>query len=161
MPENMLPKAQFHELRGEKLTLQLIAFYPESGPQLPFYWYDILLNETGQRVGKISIRIGYNTHVRYNGHIGYEIDEPYRGHHYARTACRMVLPVASAYGMTHLILTCDADNAPSRRIIEGLGARLEAIVSPPRDFFAWREDMGPYRIYRLDLMPDCRESRCL
>lgn len=141
----------FRRLSGPVLTLKILSMHPGDNELIPFYWYDILLNATGEVVGKISIRIGDNYHSYYNGHIGYEIDEPYRGHGYALTACKMVLPVAKFHGMTRLTLTCDEDNVASYKTIEKLGGQLLEIVTPPRDYFAWFDGIAPHRIYELKL----------
>ena len=145
---------QFNTLSGEGLRLVLIEKFPGDRVMLPFYYYDILSPADAAEVGKISIRIGHNYHSYYNGHIGYEIGEPWRGRGFALRACRLVLPVARSHGMDYLHLTCREDNAPSYKTIEKLGAELVEIVTPPRDYFAWQEGMGRQRIYRLDLKGD-------
>ena len=89
----------FDAIIGDPLTLKIIEKNPGNEQTIPLYYYEICLTDSGQPVGKISIRIGHNFHSYYNGNIGYEIDEPYRGHHYAAAACRMVLPVAKAHGI--------------------------------------------------------------
>ena len=95
---------------------------------LPFYYWDIYVSNVN--VGKISLRIGRNSHSYYNGNIGYEIFPEYRGNSYAYTACRMVLGVASY------------------KTIERLGAELIEIKEVPKEYFAWREGMPRQRIYR-------------
>ena len=105
----------------------------------------------GAAVGKIGIRIGDNFHTYYNGHIGYEVDEPYRGHGYARRACRLALTVARHHGMKSLYITCDEDNMASARTIEGLGAKLLEVCEVPREYFAWYEGISRHRIYELEL----------
>jgi tagatose 1,6-diphosphate aldolase len=140
----------FDSIPGENgMHLELCEKFPGNDVELPFYWYDIYVNDTP--VGKISIRIGENYHAYYNGHIGYEIDPPYRGHHYSLAAVRLVLPVARRHGMRRVLLTCDASNAASRRTIELTGAKLLEIAEVPRDYFAWREGMEPQCIFALEL----------
>ncbi len=143
----MCKSDKFNRLESALLTLELIDFYQEDGPAIPFYWYDIILNSTRQKIGKISIRIGHNYHSYYNGNIGYEIDEAFRGHHYALEACKMVIPVAKEYGMTELYLTCDEDNIASYKTIEALGGVLKETVLPPNDYFAYYDGMALSRIY--------------
>ena len=49
---------------------------------VPAYYFDVFLfNET--KIGYRDLRIGYNAKTYIGGNIGYGIDEPYRGHHYA------------------------------------------------------------------------------
>lgn len=140
---------RFDRLAAGPITLQITEKIPAGADGLPFYYYDILVN--GTPAGKISLRIGANFHTYYNGNIGYEVDEPYRGHGCARAACRLLLPLARYHGMTSLYLTCAESNIASYRTIEGLGAELVEICEIPREYFAWREGMECQRVYRLAL----------
>lgn len=140
---------RFDKMEEGPITLQITEKVPAGPDGLPFYYYDILVG--GQPVGKISLRIGANFHTYYNGNIGYEVDEPFRGRSYARMACRMLLPLARYHGMTSLYLTCVEGNIASYRTIEGLGAELVEVCEVPRDYFAWREGMARQRLYRLAL----------
>jgi len=139
----------FNLLTDGIITLCLTEQNPGSDEMLPFYYYDIL--DRNGTVGKISIRIGNNAHSYFNGHIGYEVDEAYRGRHYALAACKLVLPVAKAHDMHHLYLTCQASNAASRKTIEQMGAALLEIADIPKSCFFWRPGMEKYCVYRLDL----------
>ena len=140
---------RFDRLTAGPMTLRIAEKVPAGPDGLPFYYYDILID--GQPVGKISLRIGANFHTYYNGNIGYEVDGPHRGHAYARTACRMLLPVARHHGMSALYLTCAEGNIASYRTIEGLGAELLEVREVPREYFAWRAGMERQRIYRLSI----------
>lgn len=131
------------------MTLNIIEKNPGDGVILPFYYYDIVVD--GISVGKISIRIGSNVHSYWNGHVGYEIDEAYRGHHYSLDALKLVLPVAQHHGLDRIILTCDETNTASRRIIEASGVSLIEIAIPPQEYFAWRPNKGMQCVYELTL----------
>lgn len=139
----------FDILSDGEITLRISQKYQGDNELLPFYYYDICVNSIA--VGKISIRIGNNYHSYYNGHIGYEINKEYRGNNYSYKACKLVFQVAKAHGMNELILTCDESNIASYKTIEKLGAELIEIVKPPKDYFAYREDMEKQRIYKLSL----------
>lgn len=147
--ENFSFSDRFDTLSRGSMTLKLIEKKERSGVQLPYYYYDILVD--GVPVGKISIRIGDNFHTSYNGHIGYEIDEAARGRGYARQACELVLEAARFHGMPSVLLTCAEDNIASYRTIERLGARLLCITDVPREYFAWYEGIPKHRVYQLDL----------
>ena len=139
----------FDVLSDGEITLIITQKYKGDDELLPFYYYDVIAkNET---VGKISIRIGSNYHSYFNGNIGYEIDENFRGNNYALKACKLVLQVAKAHGMNELILTCDESNIASYKTIENLGAQLIEIIKPPKDYFAYRENMEKQRIYKLNI----------
>lgn len=147
--ENFSFSDRFDTLNRGSMTLKLMEKKERGRVQLPYYYYDILVD--GVPVGKISIRIGDNFHTSYNGHIGYEVDPEFQGHGYARQACELVLEVARFHGMPSVLLTCAEDNAPSYRTIERLGARLLCITSVPREYFAWYEGIPKHRVYQLDL----------
>ena len=138
-------------LNGNDMELKLIEFNPGNDVEIPFYWYEIIPKEVNKPVGKISIRLGNNYHSYYNGHIGYEVDEEYRGHGYSFQAAKLVLLVAKAYGMEYIYLVCDEDNEASYKTIEKLGAKLEEVVIPPKDYFGWYEGIPVQRIYKLEL----------
>ena len=38
----------------------------------------------GAQIGGCNLRLGHSEALYYAGNIGYQIDEPYRGHHYGR-----------------------------------------------------------------------------
>lgn len=147
--ENFSFSDRFDILSRGNMTLKLREKKARGRVQLPYYYYDILVD--GAPVGKISIRIGDNFHTYYNGHIGYEVDEGARGHGYARQACRLVLDVARFHGMPSVLLTCAEDNIASYRTIEKLGGQLLEICEIPREYFAWYEGIPRHRIYRLEL----------
>ncbi len=139
----------FDILSNDEVTLKICQKYPGDDELLPFYYYDIFVGDTV--VGKISIRIGNNYHSYYNGNIGYEIDKEYRGNNYSYKACKLVFQVAKAHGMNELILACDESNIASYKTIEKLGAELIETVKPPKDYFAYRENMEKQRIYKLHI----------
>lgn len=140
---------RFDLISGGDMALRIIEKNPGGKAQIPFYYYDILVD--GVPVGKISIRIGENFHSYYNGHVGYEIFAPYRGHGYAARACALVFEVARFHGMDAVYLTCAKDNAASYRTIEKLGAKLLEICPVPREYFGWHEGIEDHRIYYLKL----------
>ena len=84
-----------------------------------------------QEIGRISLRYGESSQLYYFGHIGYHIDEPYRGHGYAAHACLLMLPLLQRLRMKNAVITTDVDNLPSRKTCEKLGCVLENIVDVP------------------------------
>ncbi len=142
---------KFDYIQGDVLDLKILCKKAGNSTEIPYYWYDIVLKETEQSIGKISIRIGHNYHSYYNGNIGYEVDKEFRGHGYSYIATKMVTDVARHHGMKKLILTCDRDNIASYKTIEKLGAVLKEIVLPPEDYFGFYAGMPEQRIYELDI----------
>ena len=70
-------KKDFFLIKGDILTLALLEAVNGNEKELPFYWYEIILNKTNTSVGKISLRIGHNYHSYFNGNIGYEINKDF------------------------------------------------------------------------------------
>ncbi len=63
--------------------------------------------------------------LEIGGHIGYEIRPTRRRQGYGGTILRLTLPKARALGLRAVLVTCAADNAGSRAIIERNGGRFE------------------------------------
>lgn len=143
--------SDFDEMDTPRLRLRIIAKEQGNEKEIPYYWYEILRKPDLTPVGKISIRIGHNYHSFYNGNMGYEVDENYRGQHYAQEAARAVLDVARYHGMKKIYIACDEANAASYKTIEALGARLAEITEVPADYFGWYEGIPKQRIYELVL----------
>lgn len=98
---------------------------------VPAYKYRITLHNSTETIGYIDIRIGNNENLYYGGHIGYFIEESFRGNSYASKACKIIKQVAISHGMDRLIITCNPDNYPSRRTCEKSGLKLKQIVDLP------------------------------
>ena len=60
--------------------------------------WKITLHNRRDEIGEISYRNGESRCVYYFGHIGYHIDPPYRGHHYALRACRLLQDTIFGWG---------------------------------------------------------------
>ena len=149
--KDSLFRKEFFFIDGDIVSLRLLETVEGNGDELPFYWWSIVENASGATVGKISLRLGHNCHSCWNGNVGYEVDEPYRGHRYAAIALKMILPLARAHDMDHLIISCDEDNAASYKTIERCGGHLLEISYPPKDWIYYRPGLPLKRIYRIEL----------
>ena len=99
---------------------------------VPAYFYKVIIHESKLEVGKAVIRIGNNDNIKYAGHIGYEINEEYRGKNYATKACKIIKTVALEHGLESLIITCNPENQPSRKTCEKIGAKyIQTLELPP------------------------------
>jgi len=100
---------------------------------VPAYQFRVLILD-GLNVGHLNFRVGDTDHIQIcAGHIGYGIMEPFRGRGYAQQACRAVAPFVRQFYKS-VIITCDPDNAASRRTIEKLGASfIDEVDVPPED----------------------------
>jgi tagatose 1,6-diphosphate aldolase len=118
----------------------------------PSYTFDMIHSRTGKTMGSISLRIGHTKHLtHYAGHIGYGVDEAFRGHRYAARACKLLLPLAKRHGLDPLWITVNPDNVPSRRTCEIFGARMVEIVDLPQDSEMYRRGERRKCRYRVDL----------
>lgn len=118
---------------------------------LPAYHFAIC-DLHGRTMGECDLRIGHNTNTYYGGNIGYHIQEPYRGHHYAGKACLLLFELAKKHQMDYLIITCNPDNEASRRTCEYAGGHLVEIAELPEDNVMRLEDGETEKcIYKVDL----------
>lgn len=98
--------------------------------------YDICHAQTGSYMGYVSLRLGESPELYYLGHIGYRVEECFRGHGYAAQAVRALLPLMRSEGLRSLSITTDTDNLPSRKTCENLGCVLENVVKVPAKYRA-------------------------
>ena len=67
--------------------------------------WKITLHDDRREIGQISYRDGESRCVYYYGHIGYHIDPPYRGRHFAYRACRLIRREIRLSGKTSAVIT--------------------------------------------------------
>lgn len=148
----------FHRDRAEytdgEIDLIPLHFTPPD-PSMGFgreQIWRITQHNSRKEIGQISYRTGESRCVYYFGHIGYHIDEKWRGHHYARKACLLIRQEIRMSGKTSVVITCDPDNVPSRKTCEHLGCELESTVKVPEDIRE-KYEIGPVKcryIWRID-----------
>lgn len=113
----------------------------------PYTIFLIMVDDN--EVGRLVLRSGDESSRYYDGHIGYTIDEEYRGHHYAYQACLLLKQYIHE---NSLIITCDPSNIASKKTIEKLGCEYIETVSVPshlKKFFS--KDEKEKCIYRWHL----------
>lgn len=151
LPAEFQPFAMPPLVDGE-LALQLAEVHAP-GPQrqlLPCY--DFKIEYQGKWVGNINLRVGNTLDILlYFGHIGYGILPEYRGQHFAERACRLLLPLVQAHGISPLWITTTPDNHASRRTCERLGGRLVETLPLPVIFEANAGGKQSKCRYRIDL----------
>ncbi len=77
-------------------------------------------------VGRLSLRHKLNKHLRdVGGHIGYSVVPSQRRKGYATEMLRLSLKKAKQLGFKKVLVTCDEDNIPSRKVIEHNDGILE------------------------------------
>jgi tagatose 1,6-diphosphate aldolase len=126
--------SMFSHLEDADLTLQLTELAPHVVHRVPTWHFRMLHSRTGEELGGINLRIGSTPHIeRYAGHIGFTVHPAHRGHRYAARSVRLLMPVAEQLGFETIWMTCDPENAASRRSLELAGAHLVEIVDVPED----------------------------
>ncbi len=146
----------FHDpgdLRDRDLRLVLAATVAdaETETQAPYYRFEIRNDVLDAVAGRISLRISQNEFFRlYAGQIGYSVLPEHRGNRYAARAVRLLIPLARRHGFTDLWITCNPDNAASRRSCELAGAEYVDTVEVP----SWTEmyQRGDHRKCRYRLV---------
>ena len=96
--------------------------------------FDIYLRNTRTRVGYISFRYGEGPLLYYLGHVGYRIEEEYRGNGYAFSACLLLKRYLNAQGITTAVITTNEDSVPSRKTCEKLKCILERVAPVPHAY---------------------------
>jgi tagatose 1,6-diphosphate aldolase len=115
--------------------------------------FQMVHSETGVEMGGINLRIGSTPHIeRYAGHVGYTVLPEYRGHRYAARSVRLLVPIARRFELAVIWITCDPENANSRRSAELAGAEFVEIVDVPEDCIIHRSGHPRKCRYRLDLL---------
>lgn len=115
---------------------------------LPAYYFDICLL-SGEKIGYCDLRIGHNDKTYIGGNIGYGIDAPHRGHHYAAKTCRLLFQLAKKHGMDHLFITCAPENIASAKTCEAAGGTFIEIAEIPEDNEMYAEGHRWNKIYRF------------
>ena len=133
-----------------QLVLEKTVDGDEEKGWVPAYHFAIC-NLEGTKMGTCDLRIGHNEKLYFGGNIGYRVEEPYRGHHYAGKACLLLFELAKKHEMGYLIITCNPDNDPSRKTCEYAGGELLEIVELPEDNDMRERGMTEKCIYRFEL----------
>ena len=82
--------------------------------------------EDDEYLGRLAIRHRLTPYLlEAGGHIGYDIRPSARGRGHATAMLMAALPVAGELGIESALITCDADNIASRKVIEHAGGVLE------------------------------------
>ena len=140
-------------LRTEEIFLRRMAL-PKDDPDHkwdPAYHF-LICDSAGTAVGGCNLRLGHSEALYYAGNIGYIIEEPYRGRHYAGKACLLLFELARRHGMRYVIITCNPDNWASRKTCEYAGGELVEIVELPEDNDMRVEDGETEKcVYRFQL----------
>jgi predicted acetyltransferase len=90
-------------------------------PSTTYWWAD-----ADTWFGRINLRHHLNEDLsEFGGHIGYDIRPTARRQGHATAMLAALLPYAAALGIDKALVTCDAENTASRKVIEANGGVLE------------------------------------
>jgi predicted acetyltransferase len=90
-------------------------------PATTLWWID-----GSTYLGRLAIRHRLTAFLlEQGGHIGYDVRPTARRRGHATAMLRAALPVAKELGLSSVLVTCDSDNAASRKVIESAGGIFE------------------------------------
>lgn len=119
---------------------------------VPWYEFSMCGAQSGGHMGKISLRLGNTPHLNlYGGHMGYNVDEPFRGQRFAARSIRLLLPLAKAHGLNPFWITCSPDDLASRRTCELAGGVLEEVRDLPGDTDLYERGERQVCRYKFDV----------
>ena len=141
------------KLTDNELELVLVKKIPadEKKGYVPSYEFEMRNAKTGEKIGDINLRVGNNENTKYGGHIGFEVDENFRGHRYAARSLKLLFPLAKKHGINPLWITCNPENTPSRKTCELAGGKLIEIVDLPKHNDQYQRGDRKKCRYRFDL----------
>lgn len=122
----------FEEYLNELDKLQRGEELPDDSVQTSNFW----LIAEGKVVGVVRVR-----HIEMDtaGHIGYDISPDYRNKGYGNQILKLALKKASDLGIKEAIVTCNIENAASKKIIEkNNGKLLGTIFDEEEDEFLFK-----------------------
>lgn len=141
-------------LKDKELILHLVQTInarPNKG-LVPEYNFEMRIEDKSRTVGYMNLRIGNTLYLRmYSGHIGYGVEQEYRGNRYAARSCLLVLPIFKMHGINPVFATCNPENVASRRTLEIANAEYIEEVAVPEDHPAYKRGELRKVRYRFNL----------
>lgn len=111
------------DIKGNIVSLKLQGFYEiKDVHDLPHYVFFIML--ANQRIGSITLRLGFNETTWIHGHIGYQIDTRFQGFGYSYHALMLILRLAKDHGYSYILVTCEKNNLKSIKCVLKAGGTL-------------------------------------
>lgn len=140
------------DLRDDTILLRLREAAPADPVKrhVPAYKFDICLLD-GTKVGVCDLRVGHTMGLFFGGNIGYGIDEPYRGHHFAARACGLLFRLAARHDMQYVYITCNPANPASSRTCQLAGCVHVCTLPLPEDTDLYQRGERDVMVYRKEL----------
>lgn len=113
-----------------KFTEKLIAQAKGEGLPEGFVWDSVFwLADGDEFIGRADIRHRLTPLLRETGgHIGYDIRPSKRKQGYGKLILKLALDKAKELGIKDVLVTCDATNIGSKKVIETNGGKFESQV---------------------------------
>ncbi len=123
------------KLINKDLELVLIKKTPANEEKKYFsaYKFEMRHKKTNEKMGHIDLRISNNEIIKYIGHIGYGVDEKFRGNRYASRSVKLLFTLAKKHELNPLWITCYPENIPSKKTCKFAGGKLIKISGPPKN----------------------------
>ncbi|MBU2510821.1 GNAT family N-acetyltransferase [bacterium] len=137
-------------IKGEEIDLVLDQCFPENLKKghVPAYRFFIVLSSSNTKVGYLNLRIGTNVSIeKYAGHIGYGIDEEFRGNNYAAKACNLTKGILKQHAINPVWITSNPENQASIKTLQRIGAEFIETLDVPKDHEIYLE--GDHRKSRF------------
>lgn len=141
-----------NELQTPELTLEFLDYAPHQILREPTYHFLMRVPHVQAPVGRMNLRdSNAPLIVLYAGHVGYEVDEDYRGHGLAARGVEMLKPMARRLGLNPLWITSNIGNTASRRTSERAGATFVEVIDVPPGNIIYEAGVRQKARYRIDL----------
>ena len=124
-PKRLLKREEFASYVELLHRVATLPEEPAIAPGIPFttLWYV----KGADFIGLVHIRHKLTESLRISGgHIGYDVRPSARRAGHATRMLALALPIAHELGIDPALLTCDATNIASRKVIEANGGRHES-----------------------------------
>ena len=122
-----------------ELVLERTELCNERMSNAPCYTFTMRHRPDGRRAGYIDARVSEKPSCSSTTQATLAIGRaPFRGRRFAARSCRLILSLFKAHDINPVWITCNPDNAPSRKTCERLGAEMVEIVDLPADTDMYR-----------------------
>lgn len=137
----------FGDFVRDLLSLASEESLPRGWQQDQVFW---LIGE-GEYLGQTSIRPQLSSRylLTYGGHIGYSIRPTRRRQGYGTRILALALEQARQLGLPRVLVTCNSDNIPSKKIIEHNGGAFESSMVMPAHLLRAEGRSGNGRVDKL------------
>lgn len=128
-------------LTDGEIDLKIREKLPGNEPKqlVPTYKFNITKHNSEEVIGTISLRIGYNEQIEYEGNIGYTIFSGHRGKYYSAKACNLLKELALAHEMDKLIIACNPNNIAAIKTCEKIKATHTGILDIPNYVYMYKK----------------------